>query len=41
MEEIENLLLKGKFQEIHNQFNEAAKFRVDYSLANKIALGSV
>ena len=28
----QGVYLKGKFQEIYNQFNEAANFRVDYSL---------
>lgn len=28
----QGVYLKGKFQEIYNQFNEADKFRVDYSL---------
>ena len=29
---LQGVYLKGKFQEIYNQFNEAGKFRVDYSL---------
>ncbi|KJR47569.1 hypothetical protein UF75_2070 [Desulfosporosinus sp. I2] len=28
----QGVYLKGKFQEIYNQFNEAGNFRVDYSL---------